>query len=29
MFAAAGVVGALAATLMLETRNRQLEEIAP
>jgi MFS transporter, putative metabolite:H+ symporter len=29
MFAAAGVVGALAATLMLETRNRRLEDIAP
>jgi putative MFS transporter len=29
MFAAAGVVGAVAATLMLETRNRRLEEIAP
>ena len=29
MFAAAGVIGALAATQMLETRNRRLEEIAP
>ena len=29
MFAAAGVIGALAATLMLETRNRRLEDIAP
>jgi putative MFS transporter len=29
MFAAAGVVGAIAATAMLETRNRRLEEIAP
>jgi putative MFS transporter len=29
MFAAAGVVGAVAATAMLETRNRRLEEIAP
>jgi putative MFS transporter len=29
MFAAAGVIGALAATRMLETRNRALEEIAP
>jgi putative MFS transporter len=29
MFAAAAVVGALAATQMLETRNRRLEEIAP
>jgi putative MFS transporter len=29
MFAAAGVVGALGATLMLETRNRRLEDIAP
>jgi putative MFS transporter len=29
MFAAAGVVGAIAATAMLETRNRPLEEIAP
>jgi putative MFS transporter len=29
MFAAAGVVGAVAATAMLETRNRALEEIAP
>ncbi len=29
MFAAAGVVGAVAATGMLETRNRRLEEIAP
>jgi putative MFS transporter len=29
MFAAAGVMGAVAATLMLETRNRRLEEIAP
>lgn len=29
MFAAAGVVGALAATLTLETRNRRLEDIAP
>lgn len=29
MFAAAGVVGALAATFMLETRNRRLEDIAP
>ena len=29
MFAAAGLVGAVAATAMLETRNRRLEEIAP
>ena len=29
MFAAAGIVGALAARLMLETRNRRLEDIAP
>ncbi len=29
MFAAAGVVGAITGTLMLETRNRRLEEIAP
>jgi putative MFS transporter len=29
MFATAGVIGAVAATRMLETRNRQLEEIAP
>jgi putative MFS transporter len=29
MFAAAGVVGALSATRMLETRNRRLEDIAP
>ena len=29
MFAGAGVVGALAAGLMLETRNRRLEDIAP
>jgi len=29
MFATAGVIGALAATRMLETRNRSLEEIAP
>jgi len=29
MFAAAGVIGALAATQMLETRNRRLEDIAP
>jgi putative MFS transporter len=29
MFAAAGVVGGLTATQMLETRNRRLEEIAP
>ena len=29
MFAAAGVVGAVAGALMLETRNRRLEEIAP
>ena len=29
MFAAAGVVGAVAATRMLETRNRRLEDIAP
>ena len=29
MFAATGVIGALAATFMLETRNRRLEEIAP
>ena len=29
MFAAAGVVGAVAATAMLETRNRRLEDIAP
>jgi MFS transporter, putative metabolite:H+ symporter len=29
MFAAAGVIGGLAATRMLETRNRRLEDIAP
>jgi MFS transporter, putative metabolite:H+ symporter len=29
MFAVVGVMGALAATLTLETRNRRLEEIAP
>jgi putative MFS transporter len=29
MFASAGIVGALAATLTLETRNRRLEDIAP
>jgi len=29
MFAAAGVVGAVTGALMLETRNRRLEEIAP
>jgi putative MFS transporter len=29
MFAAAGVIGAVAGALMLETRNRRLEEIAP
>jgi putative MFS transporter len=29
MFAAAGLVGAIAATRMLETRNRRLEDIAP
>ena len=29
MFAAAGVIGALAAALMLETRNRRLEDLAP
>jgi hypothetical protein len=29
MFAAAGVVGAVAAAGMLETRNRRLEELAP
>jgi MFS transporter, putative metabolite:H+ symporter len=29
MFAAVGIVGALAATCMLETRNRRLEDIAP
>jgi MFS transporter, putative metabolite:H+ symporter len=29
MFAAAGVVGVVAATRMLETRNRRLEDIAP
>ena len=29
MFAAAGVVGALVATITLETRNRRLEDIAP
>jgi putative MFS transporter len=29
MFAAAGVIGVIAATLALETRNRRLEEIAP
>ena len=29
MFAAAGVIGAVAGTLMLETRNRGFEEIAP
>ena len=28
MFAAASVIGALAATVALETRNRKLEEIA-
>ena len=29
MFAALGIVGAVAATFMLETRNRRLEDIAP
>jgi hypothetical protein len=29
MFAAVGVIGAVAARAMLETRNRRLEEIAP
>jgi putative MFS transporter len=29
MFAAAGIVGAVASTLILETRNRRLEDIAP
>jgi putative MFS transporter len=29
MFAAAAVVGVIAATLALETRNRRLEDIAP
>ena len=29
MFAAVSAVGALAATRMVETRNRRLEEIAP
>jgi putative MFS transporter len=29
MFAAVGIVGAVAATFMLETRNRRLEDIAP
>ncbi len=29
MFAAAGVIGAITGALMLETRNRRLEEIAP
>lgn len=29
MFAAAGIIGAAAGALMLETRNRRLEEIAP
>jgi putative MFS transporter len=29
MFAVAGVIGAVAATFMLETRNRRLEDIAP
>ena len=29
MFAAAGIVGAITGALMLETRNRRLEEIAP
>ena len=29
MFAIVGIVGAVAATLMLETRNRRLEDIAP
>jgi putative MFS transporter len=29
MFAAAGLIGAIAAAAMLETRNRPLEEIAP
>ena len=29
MFAAAGIVGSLTASRMLETRNRRLEEIAP
>jgi putative MFS transporter len=29
MFAAAGLIGAIAGTAMLETRNRRLEDIAP
>jgi putative MFS transporter len=29
MFAGIAIVGALAATQMIETRNRRLEEIAP
>jgi hypothetical protein len=29
MFASAGLIGAVAGTAMLETRNRRLEEIAP
>jgi hypothetical protein len=29
MFAAAGIIGAVAGAMMLETRNRRLEEIAP
>jgi hypothetical protein len=29
MFAGAGVIGAVAALGMLETRNRRLEELAP
>jgi hypothetical protein len=29
MFAAAGVIGAIAGLGMLETRNRRLEELAP
>jgi putative MFS transporter len=29
MFAAASALGALAATRMIETRDRQLEEVAP
>jgi putative MFS transporter len=29
MFAAAGLIGAVAATRVLETRNRRLEDIAP
>ena len=29
MFAAAGIIGAITGAMMLETRNRRLEEIAP